>query len=197
MRASDYTGEEDLFVLDNQNEGLATLYLAMSLISVIKSDLMVSEAMETNNKTRTTVTGEDVVINLRETVAKMDLRGVQTDSWFADDPYSNQKLRLAVARIDYAQALASPQIRALAMELKDRIQPAQRAIRAEEKALRYQKRAPEPENDPSFLSQADDLMAKQAEKLTKGDDKKTVVKEKQNRVENFGAFESEDVVDDF
>ena len=192
VRIMDYPGG-DVFAIDEANEALARFYMTVSLLAELKSYVVAVEQAATSNAQSLTADSVDLGIeNLLQTTI---LEGIQTDSWFAEDPYSNQPIRVALARIDYDLAIESASIRA-AME------EAGRDIEISQEALRNENFAPPAAevSAPKALPELLERVAESASAKLQGNDGKDsdlLIKEKEKRKENFGAFESEDVVDDF
>ena len=119
------------------------------------------------------------------------------DSWFGTDPYSNGDIRVALARIDYDLALESRSIRTAIEEAAMDIAISQQALRNENLAPRKQKNS----LPTGFVDDADKLkntaLTRAGNEKVDDIDQSKPESEKEQRKENFGAFESEDVVDDF
>ena len=192
MRITDYSGG-DVLALDEQNEALATFYMTAGLVSEIDTYVQAREQAATSDAQSLTADSVDfrIINSIRDTI----LEGVQTSSWFAEDPYSNQQIRVALARVDYNLALESRRIRDSIKEAAKNIEISQEALRNENLAL------PDPEVPaPNELTEGLDRLTESASaKLQDKDAKESdpPINEKEKRTENFGAFESEDVVDDF
>ncbi|MBP79912.1 MAG: hypothetical protein CL926_11655 [Deltaproteobacteria bacterium] len=192
MRIKDYSGG-DVLAIDEQNEALATFYMTTGLVSEINTYVAAREQAATSDAQ--SLTADSVDFRMMNTVPDIILEGVQTKSWFAKDPYSNQQIRVALARVDYNLALESPSIRAAVKEAAKEIEISQEALRNEDLAL------PEPEvSAPNGLTESIERLTESASAKLQGKDAKESdppLKEKEKRKENFGAFESEDVADDF
>ena len=196
IRLRDYNGE-DIFGVDEGNEALARGDLALALFSDARAFTKVREEMSTFDTLKETLTLADLEIALSQEVERLPLRGSQVRSFFADDPYSNQDYRVALAYVDMNLAREAPQIMAQISAAKERVLRNQSYIKAFVQGLRD--RAESARNDPAAARQGRRDAFGKVDDIQRDSERPTgtPTSSSNRRIENTGAFESDDVVDDF
>ena len=197
-RISEYNGEE-LVGVDEFLQGQARIALAQVLFSDVYAKTTTREMMSTFDGLNTTVAIKDVEMNLNTAVKNARIRGMFARSFFADDPYSDQKLRVSVAYVDMQAAARSLGLMAEIAASKKRILEDQAYIDRFRQALIDD--AESARDDPASAARGYqdgvDKMNQIERKRNAPNQNSAAKSESKRKIENSGAFESDAVVDDF
>ena len=197
-RISEYNGEE-LVGVDEFLEGQARIALAQVLYSDVYAKTTTREMMSTFDGLDTTLGIKDVEIDLNTAVKNARIRGMVARSFFTDDPYSNQKLRVSVAYVDMQAAARSLDLMAEIAASKKRILEDQAYIDSFRQAVIDD--AESARDDPASAARGyqdgGDKMNQIEGKRNAPNQNAAPKSESKIKIENSGAFESDAVVDDF
>ena len=197
-RIAEFSGE-NLVGLDEFLEGQARIALALVLFSDMTARTKSREMLSNFDGLKKTVGIRDVELNLSSTVEDVRIRGQQVRSFFADDPYSNQQLRVSIAYVDMRAAARSLDLMAEIAASKKRILQDQAYIDSFRQAIIDD--AESARDDPASAARGyrdgQNKMSQLENQRNAPNQNSAPESESKRKIENSGVFESDAVVDDF